>query len=235
MWKRKSIFTLIELLVVTSIIAILSALLLPALGRAKAYARSILCATNLKSCGTGMEFYLNDWNDRFPQFNGNGGYAYPQAIVANNLNQQKFGSAFVLFCPEDKRSDTTGAIGPVDKSGGWQSGPWGAWLATSYGASDSIFRTNATAQECWYLQRSKVKYPATTSTFTDCYSHSFGLWNQTIQTRHLGSANFVFVDGHVESYKFKGVGSADVTVSTVPAAQFPLVWDSFPWGPSYHY
>ncbi len=59
-------FTLIELLVVISIIALLVAILMPALGKARAQAQMIVCQTNLKQYGIGMFMYLDDNDGKFP-------------------------------------------------------------------------------------------------------------------------------------------------------------------------
>ncbi len=62
-YQRKKYFTLIELLVVIAIIAILAALLLPALTRARETAHTSKCLSNLKQLGTGALLYTNDYND----------------------------------------------------------------------------------------------------------------------------------------------------------------------------
>ena len=67
MRRARGAFTLIELLVVVAIIAILAALLLPALRRAKEKGGIAACQGNLREVGVGLFMYLGDW-DRLPLF-----------------------------------------------------------------------------------------------------------------------------------------------------------------------
>ena len=59
-------FTLVELLVVMAIIALLAALLLPVLGRAKESARATVCLSNLHQIGIALQIYVQENNNKLP-------------------------------------------------------------------------------------------------------------------------------------------------------------------------
>ena len=70
-YRAEVYFTLIELLVVIAIIAILAAMLLPALKNARESARMAQCTGNLKQLGTALNMYCGDNQDSFPNSSGN--------------------------------------------------------------------------------------------------------------------------------------------------------------------
>lgn len=97
-------FTLIELLVVISIIAILSGLLLPAIGNTRRKAKSINCVSNLNNIGKIMMMYLHDSKDIYPWASQMPSMIpeYPR-IVDVLADYSGGGASKVFLCPEDPR------------------------------------------------------------------------------------------------------------------------------------
>jgi len=117
--RKRNAFTLIELLVVIAIIALLLAILLPGLKKAKVIAKGLVCTSRLKDLGTMIELYAVDNDDCMPNNSSGHDYGYGRwwDLLGNYYDRVyagtgKGGSAYdtkMFRCPNEDKKDSSGS------------------------------------------------------------------------------------------------------------------------------
>ena len=223
-------FTLIELLIVIAIIAILAAMLLPALNQAREKAHASRCQSGQKQLGVAFIAYTVDYSDYFTPRDNSGKRPWTSVLVNNNYITWK-----TLFCPS--RSNIGNYAQPARDNYENES----AWTAVDYGYNYFYLgMPTATAKT------NQIKKPARTVEAADAIAKGTGrgqasdgshmlppYYNapssgQCLWTAHAGntSVNVLWVDGHVEGIRGTGRGEAAVQ-SLTNVVSAPLYGNPF--------
>jgi prepilin-type N-terminal cleavage/methylation domain-containing protein/prepilin-type processing-associated H-X9-DG protein len=220
-------FTLVELLVVIAIIAILAALLLPAVNRAKITARSIACVNNLNQLELSCHLYSNDYDDYLPPNQVGGIVSTP-----NNTNVLETLTNTMSWCPGVSPKDVTtinvesGLIFPYNRSPAIYRCPSDFSTVTGH---PGLLRTRSYTMNislnCPDIQGSFQKYtaingPTPSGLFVLIDTHPDDIWDATFgifssdsywpdywldvpADWHNQGASLSFADGHVEHWRWK--------------------------------
>ena len=204
-------FTLIELLVVIAIIAILAAMLLSSLERARTIARQAVCMNNLKQLYIAVYQYLEDYNGYFyPTYWGFtadlgswGGTAFLRTLVRNG-----YAKGYMKYSaePGGVLIDAQGIVACPDVKG--RPIPYTGWYVADYNYNGNLGAVDFSPPYI-YKKLSKVKKPSQTLLFCEgIYSqrhHPDWIWDGTIEHQVLARhqdykmINCLFMDGSVRA------------------------------------
>jgi len=200
--KRRNGFTLIELLVVVAIIAVLVAVLLPAISSAREQAKSLFCLSNLKQFGLVWQMYERDFGTLVPNWRGPQGREvyWPQILLENGYMPLDWRKSKMWLCPTLNQ--------PYNPASWNVNYGYNAFhLGSSFYYGDNM---NWFTYPPRPARLSQVQDPANTLVLVDSYRDLYYntgyyfvmdrpcdiLWDPFPHARHSKGLNILWLDGH---------------------------------------
>jgi len=241
MKRRPHAFTLIELLVVISIIALLIAILLPALGAARKTAQDSQCRSNLRQVATAFYSYEVDHKDRGHDRINYGNWTEADGITWRD-EDDVFGYWGIAYAVQGKLPAETftcpNAMG-MDDDPGWASftrdgfATYGFNGVTKTGAfglgvESALFEDNGSGSYSRARSSAMLNHPSSTPLAQDAFEHMLDREAHTLPPSHLPCA---FVHQQTEYYRHQGrtsnVSYVDGHVSTEREGQEELTIEHY--------
>ncbi|MCP4592163.1 MAG: prepilin-type N-terminal cleavage/methylation domain-containing protein [bacterium] len=218
--KRRA-FTLVELLVVVSIIALLIAILLPSLKKARDLAKSTVCLSNIRSLAVAVHQYASGHDGRLVSAGmAHGGNVDEHAAWINTLKAD-YGNELVARCPVDRSSHWAVPLPGTEQL-----------RRSSYGTN--YYTVKRIGDRGPYDRLELFKRPSTTIFMVELaeeggfaaadHVHPETWWSNPLvlageelaYARHLKKANYSFMDAHAEPCSFEETFSIDYANSMLP-------------------
>jgi prepilin-type N-terminal cleavage/methylation domain-containing protein/prepilin-type processing-associated H-X9-DG protein len=212
--KRRG-FTLIELLVVVAIIALLIAILMPSLNRARMQARRVVCGSNMRAIALAVHTYANDYHGLLITAGlAHGGSVDEHAAWTNTLRDYYTDPA-ILRCPSDKspywEMPVPATDPPQKRRTSYASNYYTVKAIGGRGPYDRLSKIRTPASTIHMveltagLQPDQVPYAVADHVHPESWllnpRHMAG--QQIDLDRHLDRANYSFLDGHAQPLTFE--------------------------------
>jgi len=217
---RQKGFTLIELLVVVAIIALLVAILLPSLARARSAARAVSCQSTMRQIGFGLQGYAQNNRDVMPALHGTN-YAAPVVLADPTKEEWYVILGPYSLTPKEMVCSSDNELSKLQTT---VNGNMVSYIFNDlFAFNKTLSRVEMASNKILVSERGDAAVASAPTFFLDLSYPAWQAvsnWEPMIKDgRHTEKSNFLFVDNHVEAMtraKSLGPDAGSAAVPTAP-------------------